>query len=131
MTRSLSHFPQQSNIELAPAGVEWVVDAFRCDPDRLRDLNLIVCICRDVVSELGLRIVGEPLKHAFPAPGGVTALFMLSESHLACHTYPEYALATFNLYCCRERPAWPWQGKLLVALESDEVCVRSIPRGRS
>ena len=39
--------------------------------------------------------------HKFGGEGGVTGLIMLTESHLACHTYPEYQTATFNLYCCR------------------------------
>ena len=76
-------------------------------------------------------MVGEPQCHRFDGPGGVTALYMLSESHLACHTYPEYGLATFNLYCCRERSAWDWQGMLTKMLGAKTVQVRQLPRGLS
>jgi S-adenosylmethionine decarboxylase len=56
---------------------------------------------------------------------------MLSESHLACHTYPEFGLATFNLYCCRERAAWDWQGMLSKMLDAKIVQVRQLSRGLS
>ncbi len=110
-------------------GIEWVVDAFGCDPSRLRDLRVILSVCDDVVDELGLHVVGDPHSHKFPGPGGVTAMYLLSESHLTCHTYPEYELATFNLYCCRERDSWAWQEELQKRLNADSVQVRTIARG--
>ena len=57
-----------------------------------------------VIDDLGLKIIDEALWHKFGGEGGVTGLIVLTESHLACHTYPEYETATFNLYCCRSAP---------------------------
>jgi len=110
-------------------GTEWVVDASGCKVNSLRNSDLIQQICRQVVADLGVKVVGEPQCHRFDGPGGVTALYMLSESHLACHTYPEYGLATFNLYCCRERAAWDWQGMLSKMLDAKIVQVRQLSRG--
>ena len=112
-------------------GTEWVVDASGCSISSLRDSDLIQRICRQVVADIGVKVVGEPQCHRFDGPGGVTALYMLSESHLACHTYPEYGLATFNLYCCRERAAWDWQGMLSKLLAAKLVQVRQLSRGLS
>jgi S-adenosylmethionine decarboxylase len=53
---------------------------------------------------------------------------LLSESHLACHTYPEYGLATINLYCCRARPEWRWAEALGETLGATNVRVRTIER---
>ena len=111
------------------AGTEWMIDALGCDEQRLRDLALVSQICDQVVADLGLRVVGEPHTHRFPSPGGVTAMYLLSESHLTCHTYPEHRLATFNLYCCRSREAWPWAEQLLRRLQASEVVVTQMPRG--
>ena len=52
----------------------------------------------------------------------------VTESHLACHTYPEHRLATFNLYCCRPRPRWTWEDGS-AALGAADVIVREVPRG--
>ncbi|MDQ3064449.1 MAG: S-adenosylmethionine decarboxylase, partial [Acidobacteriota bacterium] len=76
-------------------------------------------------------IVGEANWHKFDGAGGVTGLVMLTESHLACHTYPEYRTATFNLYCCRTRPEWNWETNLKKMLGASEVRVTKIERGNT
>jgi S-adenosylmethionine decarboxylase len=73
-------------------------------------------------------MAAEPVWHVFPGEGGVTGMVLLTESHLVCHTYPEHASATFNLYCCRERPEWPWAVRLGELLGASEVTVRRLDR---
>lgn len=121
--------PATAPAHVPPAGVEWVVEAFGCDPDRLRSEPRLRDVCEQLLIGLALTPVAAPLWHRFPGPGGVTGLFLLAESHLACHTYPEYGLATFNLYCCKPRPRWPWEARLAEALSAARVLVREVPRG--
>ncbi|MCO8122808.1 S-adenosylmethionine decarboxylase [Stieleria sp. TO1_6] len=109
-------------------GTEWVVDVSGCPADRLVDLDLILAVCDQIVADLGLSVVGNPLRHAFPGHGGVTAMYLLSESHLACHTYPEFGFATFNLYCCRQRAVWNWDSELRRQLGCSDVVVRQLER---
>jgi len=109
-------------------GTEWLIEAAGCDPEALRDEARLREVFARAVAELGLLVVGSPQWHKFPGEGGVTGLALLSESHLACHTYPEFAVATFNLYCCRERPAWPWAERLGEMLGAGSVAVRSVRR---
>jgi S-adenosylmethionine decarboxylase len=111
------------------AGTEWLVDAKNCSAELLRDLDGIRRICEQIIDDLELRVVGSGVWHKFPHPGGVTCLFLLTESHLACHTYPELGVATFNLYCCRNRPRWDWEKKLSDALSASIVSVRVVTRG--
>lgn len=106
-----------------------MIDASGCDPDKLRSLEVITMICQRAIDGLGLQVIGAPASHRFDAPYGVTALYLLSESHLAVHTYPEHGLATFNFVCCRERADWPWEAELRAALGSDEILVRVLRRG--
>lgn len=112
------------------SGVEWIVDAHGCDRHTLCKLDQIIEVCEQVIADLGLKVVGDPQAHQFPDPGGVTTLYLLSESHLACHTYPERSLATFNLYCCRARPPWDWQQQLAAMLSATRVEVQRIERGQ-
>lgn len=63
------------------------------DPDTLRDT------CLAAVAAAGLQAVGT-LFHRFPAPGGVTGVVLLAESHLAVHTWPELAAVTLDVYVC-------------------------------
>lgn len=114
-------------------GTEWLIDAVGCDPELLRDVETLSRLCEQVLLDLDLHVVGTGNWHQFPLPGGVTGLYLLSESHLACHTYPEHGIATFNLYCCRVRPfpgcRWPWEQELSVRLGARQVTLRSLARG--
>src|SRR5215471_7979795 len=111
-------------------GTDWLVDAEGCDQAALRDAATMRRLMDRIVAELDLRVVGEGRWHAFPAPGaGVTGLYLLTESHLACHTYPEDGIATFNLYCCRAREEWPWGERLREALGAAHVRVQRVERG--
>jgi S-adenosylmethionine decarboxylase len=110
-------------------GLETIVDARGCSADALRNLTSLRSLCERIVGDLELQVVGQPQWHVFPEPGGVTGLYLLSESHLACHTYPEFGLATFNLYCCRERAHWNWRGWLARELGAGEIDIRVIARG--
>ena len=109
-------------------GTEWLIEATGCDRDALRDEATIRSVFTDVIADLGLRSVGS-VWHKFPGEGGVTGLIALTESHLACHTYPEYGTATFNLYCCRTRPEWDWEENLKAAIGATDVTVTRIERG--
>jgi len=110
-------------------GNEWLVDAEGCSSDILGDVQAIRQVCEQIVSDLDLRVIGQGIWHKFPSPGGVTGLFLLTESHLACHTYPETGIATFNLYCCRPRPDWQWEENLIKTLGAARVTVRYMIRG--
>jgi len=109
-------------------GTEWLVDAEGCRPEALRDLDVLRALLDDVVRKLELHVVGSPAWHRFPEPGGITALLLLTESHLACHTYPEHGSATFNLYCCRPRPRYAWEDALRTALGARRVRVHVVER---
>jgi len=110
-------------------GVEWLVDAFDCDPRGLRSREALAAVFGRIVGELDLHPVGEALWRVFPGEGGVTGLWLLTESHLACHTFPERRFAAFNLYCCRPRQEWPWAERLAEALGAGRVRVRQLSRG--
>jgi S-adenosylmethionine decarboxylase len=111
------------------AGTEWLVDAEGCSAELLRDPDVLRSLCEEVITTLDLRVVGDPAWHRFPPPGGVTGMYLLSESHLTCHTFPETGLATFNFFCCRPRPPFPWEQKLQELLRADKVVLRTVVRG--
>jgi len=109
-------------------GTEWLVEAAGCDEDSLRDVARMRSLFARIIDELQLNPLHEGSWHVFPAPGGVTGFVMLTESHLACHTYPEHGVAAINLYCCRARPEWPWRERLSELLGATDVRVRIVER---
>ena len=109
-------------------GTEWLIDASGCDADALADVDRLRAVFARVIDDLDLNVVGEIAWAKFSEPGGVSGLALLSESHLTCHTYPEFGAATFNLYCCRKRTAWPWEQRLGELLGANVVSVAVVER---
>ena len=110
-------------------GFEWLIDAVECDENALRDVETLRGVFARIIADLQLKTIGDGNWHKFDGEGGVTGLVMLTESHLACHTYPEHKTATFNLYCCRERPEWNWEENLKTLLGAKTVNIEKIERG--
>jgi len=106
-----------------------VIDALGCDAENLRREDKLHAVFQRVISDLGLKTIGEENWHQFPGEKGLTGLVMLTESHLACHTFPEHRIATFNLYCCRERPEWNWEENLKELIGAEVVKVTKLMRG--
>jgi S-adenosylmethionine decarboxylase len=109
-------------------GTEWLIDASGCNPEALANLDRLRAVFDRVIRDLDLHVLGEIAWHQFDHPNGVSGLALLSESHLSCHTYPEFRAATFNLYCCRNVSAWPWETTLKEMLGATEVHVRVFER---
>ncbi len=113
---------------LPGAGVEWLVEAFGADAGRLASVPALAAMVDAMVGALGLTPVGDPRWHQFPAPGGVTGLVLLAESHLAVHTFPEHGSLCLNLFCCAPRPEWDFAAGLRAAVGARRVRVRRVAR---
>lgn len=109
-------------------GIEWVVDAHGCAADSLRNPCLLRELFERIISGLRLRPVGETQWHQFPNTGGITGLCLLAESHLACHTFPEFGSLCLNLFCCVPREAWDFEETLTAAFGATSVTVRTVTR---
>ena len=109
-------------------GSEWIVEAYGCNPGRLADPASLRALFDAIVHELALHPVGDAVWHQFPAPGGITGMLMLAESHLTVHTFPEHASACLNLFCCTPRAAWSWDDRLATLLGAQTVRVRKLAR---
>ncbi len=110
-------------------GTEWLIEAFDCEVEKLRDVEILRQTFLQIIKDLKLKTIGAEIWHQFAGEKGITGLVALTESHLACHTYPEHKIATFNLYCCRSRPEWNWEVNLRETLGAKQVKIMKIERG--
>jgi S-adenosylmethionine decarboxylase len=94
---------------------EWLVDVAAADPAALSSADRVRALCDALVARSGLTPVAPALVHVFPPPGGVTALVLLSESHLAVHTWPEHGGALLSLGTCNVGAAASLAWRELVA----------------
>ena len=109
-------------------GIEWVIDAHGCDPAALTDQVLLGALFDRLIAELQLTPVAPQAWHAFATTGGLTGFIMLAESHLTCHTFPEFGSICLNVFCCRTRPDWDAHRIIVEALGARSVEVRRLER---
>jgi len=111
-------------------GIEWLIDGHRCDPEKLRDRSAVLGTLDRIVAAMDLHVVSAAV-HVFPGAGGITAMYLLAESHLTIHTFPESGSVTLNAYCCRPRSAAAWRELLVAQLGAGDVTVSEHVRGRA
>ena len=67
---------------------------------RLESMNKMHELLEDICNKYEF-IVLSKTQHQFE-PQGITILYMLSESHISIHTFPEQHYLAFDIYTCRE-----------------------------
>jgi S-adenosylmethionine decarboxylase len=110
------------------SGLEWIVEAHGCDPAVLTDARRLEELFQTLIRVLDLHSLGKSNWHKFPGTGGITGVTLLTESHLACHTFPEYGSLCLNIFCCRPRPATDFDALLKKEFGASRVCVRQVER---
>jgi S-adenosylmethionine decarboxylase proenzyme len=66
----------------------------------LNDKLGLKLMCKNLCIENNFTIIGE-VDHDFH-PQGCSFVFLLSESHLSVHTFPEKKHMSFDLYTCKQ-----------------------------
>ena len=81
--------------------IEGVIDYNGFPHDSpLNDLYLILRILQDIIQACKLTVLNVTF-HQFK-PYGVTALYLLSESHVSIHTWPESNRFALDVYSCKD-----------------------------
>src|SRR5574344_3021096 len=75
-----------------------LAEFFECDSNILNNIELVEKYMTEAALECGATIV-QKCFHLF-APHGVSGVVIISESHLAIHTWPELGYAAVDLFTC-------------------------------
>lgn len=75
-----------------------VLDAKTPESSDLNNVQLLEDMCKKIISECSLTIINYQI-HQFE-PYGVTMLFLLGESHLSIHTWPERNCFSMDVHSC-------------------------------
>ena len=86
-------------------GVHCLIELSGCAVAVLDDVDACTAALRQAAAAGGLEVL-HLVTHKFE-PQGVTAFALLSESHLAIHTWPEHASVAADLFTCGDAEAIP------------------------
>jgi len=97
----------------------------------LNNIDELKTILNNICEKLNFQVL-ERSQYEF-VPQGCSVLFLLSESHISLHSFPERKHMSFDLYTCREyednkeyEEIYKYLIKTLEA--SDESCIKIIDR---
>ena len=109
-------------------GRHLVAEFYGCDSNVLDDIESIERHMMNAAYESGATVVNSTF-HRF-LPYGVSGVVVISESHLAVHTWPEYGYAAVDLFTCGD-DVDPWKAfdYLKEALRAQKVEVVEHLRG--
>jgi S-adenosylmethionine decarboxylase len=83
---------------LAPVGSHCILELYDCAGTLLNDVSYVLESLREAVRRANATLLSETY-HQFE-PHGITALFLLSESHISIHTWPEVGYAAVDAFTC-------------------------------
>jgi len=70
--------------------------------DIINDIDKLKTVMDSICEKYNFNIL-QKIEHQFD-PQGISIIYLLSESHMTIHTFPEKKYIAFDLYTCREYP---------------------------
>ncbi|HEY3314900.1 MAG TPA: adenosylmethionine decarboxylase [Bacillota bacterium] len=86
-------------------GRHILAELYGCNPESLNDLKKVEKAMVSAAIKAGAE-VREVAFHKF-SPQGISGVVVISESHLAVHTWPEHCYAAVDVFTCGDRVD-PW-----------------------
>ncbi len=108
-------------------GRHIIVEYYNCNEDILKDPDLISEYMQTAAVKSKATIV-ESVFHHFN-PWGVSGAVIISESHLAIHTWPEFGFAAVDLFTCGDIDPWKGFDYLEQVFEAQRSESIEMPRG--
>ena len=87
-------------------GEHFILDGYFGDKVKLNDKKLVLGCMNDLVKQLGMTKLAEPVVLFAPGndkkdPGGWSGFVIIMESHISIHTFPERGFVSIDTYSCK------------------------------
>lgn len=109
------------------AGRQLIIDLIGAE--KLNDSAHIAAALEQCAFAAGARILSRHLR-TFPDGGGISLIFLLAESHISIHTWPEKKYAAVDIFMCGDADPRMALPELEKAFSAKEVIVTEHLRGR-
>jgi S-adenosylmethionine decarboxylase proenzyme len=109
-------------------GTHLLIEFYNCDRKALDDEKFITKLFVDAARKAKATVV-EQTFHKFN-PHGVSGVVVISESHLAVHTWPEYGYAAVDVFTCgSEIDPWIAEKAIRDGLKAENSTAIEMKRG--
>ncbi|MBI3291760.1 MAG: S-adenosylmethionine decarboxylase proenzyme [Elusimicrobia bacterium] len=109
-------------------GRHLLVELYQCDRKILTDVRKVEGIMVEAAKRAKAHVV-DVVFHTFN-PHGISGVIVIAESHLAIHTWPEYAFASIDIYTCgSEINPWPAYSYLVRKFHAKHTTALEMKRG--
>lgn len=81
-------------------GKHILAEFYACDAAAINDVRIVEETLLNAAKVANANVIGSSF-HLFE-PHGVSGVVVISESHLAIHSWPEYAYAAVDIFTCGE-----------------------------
>ena len=100
MSFSLPTFAIRDIVETKRLGSHFLIDADGIKFDLLNDIQILINMCKLIIEIYKLTIID--MRYNQFNPQGISIIFLLSESHLSLHTWPENGKISIDLFSCKD-----------------------------
>lgn len=83
---------------MKPVGIQLIAEFIHCSKKLLNNKDALEQMLRQGIDECGMNLVSISGKQFNPV--GATVIAIISESHVAIHTYPEASHASIDIFTC-------------------------------
>jgi len=99
----LNYFPDSANCGQISTGKHMICDLVNIkNASRLESMESMRELLDDICVGHEFTVLGR-IEHKFE-PQGLSIIYMLSESHISIHTFPEQRYLALDIYTCRHYP---------------------------
>ena len=108
-------------------GKHFIAEFYICNNSTINDIQAVEKIMIEAAEISGSTII-KPFFHTF-SPQGVSGIIVISESHFAIHTWPEFSYAAVDIFSCSDFRYMEALKHIKDKFESGEYIVNLINRG--
>jgi len=109
-------------------GRHILAEIYGCDFEILNDIQKVERIMVNAALEAGAE-VREFVFHKF-SPQGISGVVVISESHLAIHTWPELGYAAVDVFTCGDKvDPWDACNYLTEQFDAKQISAKESKRG--
>ena len=117
-------------------GPHLTLDLYGCNKEKLFDVEFVEKLLDKIPDMIGMHKISKPFIIPYPGKpgsfdqGGISAVILIAESHISCHTWIAQEYASIDIFSCKQFDVERTIELFTKAFEAKKVEKRMMTRGR-